>query len=279
MTRFACLTAAAVFALALTSTADDRKTDSEPSAEQVKPKLPDLLYQKHNLTADDAAVFQKQDFTIQDALNLLAEKGGFAFRVNEHAFVEAGGKSEDRLNLTLLSAGDFTIAGGTWASLLHDVAARMGGESDSQATWMVRGDHLELTTVAAQLCEVLKGREYGKDVPPIVSVSFKKRPIDEVFDELSDRSGMNIILDSTTAKETAKLPITARFMNTPVDTVARLCANMAGLKVYEMDNVIYITSPQRVETLEKEQQQLIKKRRIVSPRGGAKSDSEGSGSD
>jgi len=208
-------------------------------------------------------------------LKFLAEKGGFALRINRLVFERVGGKPEDRLNLTLLAEGPIPIDDSTtWASLLKQVLERMAGEGVSRAAYMVRPDHLEITTVEAQQIEVFNGQEFGNRTPPLVSVSFKKQPIDGVLDDLSEKTGVNIVLDSSISKEAGKLPITARFLNVPLDSVLRLCANMADLKVCEIDNVIFVTTPERAKALEKEQKELIRKRRIMFLRDRAKMEGE-----
>src|SRR5207237_885532 len=120
---------------------------------------------------------------------------------------------------------------------------------DYRAALMVRADHLEITTVDAQNSEVYQGEVYqgldaGDDrVQPLVTVAFRKRPLDEALDELAEHSGLNIVLDAVNVKDRAKTPITARFMNTPIDTAIRLTTKMADLSVYEIDNVIFVTTP------------------------------------
>jgi hypothetical protein len=238
-----------------------------------KPAWPEILNTKIHISPEKAKIFEDQKTTIQEALDWLASEYGFNIRCNAKAFELVGGKAEDRLTVSLIGekgpmpvfVQDVTLA--VW---LHEIIDRMGGEAGGSAKMMIRKDHLEITTADAQESEILEGHKLFVKFPALVTVSFDKRPFNEVLEELGDRSGLSIILDTPSVKDAGKALITARFVNAPVDTAVRLSANMANLSVYEMDNVIYVTTADKAEALEKEQERLIKKGRIKYPRGGAK---------
>jgi hypothetical protein len=63
----------------------------------------------------------------------------------------------------------------------------------------------------------------------------------------------NVVLDARTAKE-AQAPVTAELSNVPLDTAARLFADMAGLQVVPLDNVLYVTSIDNARALREEQE-------------------------
>jgi DNA-binding TFAR19-related protein (PDSD5 family) len=232
-------------------------------------KLDDLLETKVQITPNEAPFFQDEKTTVRDALNWLQTKYGFTYKVNARAFELAGGRAEDRLDLRLLEdSGPFPIADAPLHEFIQQVLRRMGGEAGSFATFLVRRDYLEITTIEMVEYEVFKGETHSMLGTTLVTVSFTKRPIEEVLEELAERGQLNLTLDAEKLKA-VKTRITARFMNTPVDTAIRIVVNMADLSVYEMDNVIYVTSPERAKALEEQEERLVKKGRIKYPRSNA----------
>jgi hypothetical protein len=59
---------------------------------------------------------------------------------------------------------------------------------------------------------------------------------------------MNVVLD-VRAADKAKVPVTVRFVNTPLDTAVRLLADMAELKPYAVDNLYFVTTRENADRL------------------------------
>lgn len=71
---------------------------------------------------------------------------------------------------------------------------------------------------------------------------FVQRPLEEALQELSELSGISIVLDPRVGAK-AKTPITARFASeTNLAQATRLLADMADLKAVRVDGIMYVTA-------------------------------------
>ena len=61
--------------------------------------------------------------------------------------------------------------------------------------------------------------------------------------------------------EKARRPITATFAHVPVDSAVQLLADMAGLRMVVVDNVLYVTSPENAKDLQAQVDARAAKRR------------------
>jgi hypothetical protein len=96
--------------------------------------------------------------------------------------------------------------------------------------------------------------ETGRVFKHPVDVSFAKRPLAEALSELSDTSGLSIVLDPR-GQADGGLAVTADFRNVPVQDAVRVLADMAGMKSVAMDNLLYVTSARNAGHLAKEKEQ------------------------
>lgn len=87
-----------------------------------------------------------------------------------------------------------------------------------------------------------------------VDVNFSKRPLAEALTELSDLSGVSVVLDPR-GQADGNLVVTADFRNVPVQDAVRVLANMADMKSVVMDNLLYVTSIENADNLEEEKAQ------------------------
>jgi hypothetical protein len=125
----------------------------------------------------------------------------------------------------------------------------------------------KLLTDLRAICRQVNGDFYTKDdvlivVPRAyieggglfkqpVDVSFSKRPLADALAELSDLSGLSVVLDSS-GQEDSKPVVTADFRNVPVQDAVRVLADMAGMKSVAMNNLLYVTSLEKAGKLEEE---------------------------
>ncbi|HEV3237973.1 MAG TPA: hypothetical protein VGZ25_13360, partial [Gemmataceae bacterium] len=92
---------------------------------------------------------------------------------------------------------------------------------------------------------------------PLVVVSFDKTPIDDALKEIATSTGYNIVVDSRKYGEKEKAPrVTADLNNVPVDTAVRILADMAEMGVAHLDNVLYVTTKEKAEKLQKGKDKL-----------------------
>jgi hypothetical protein len=82
-----------------------------------------------------------------------------------------------------------------------------------------------------------------------VNAAFDKSPLEEAARELGNQAEFTVLVDSRAA-EKAKTPVSARLLNTPLDTALRLLSDMADLRTVHLDNVLYITTRENANALE-----------------------------
>jgi hypothetical protein len=99
-----------------------------------------------------------------------------------------------------------------------------------------------------------------------VSLQADKLPLNDALEQLSDASGISIVVDPAVG-EKATAPLNAALVNVPVTTAVRVLANMADLKPVVMDKVLYVTTKDRAKELIEggEAEQLPMLARIMGP--------------
>src|SRR5262249_22240047 len=139
-----------------------------------------------------------------------------------------------------------------------------------KGTFLVRADHLEITTPKQAAVEGLRAEvwvrvseaaaaEVDATEPvdrrpvPIVHARFADRPLNDALEELADQAGVSILLDARRAEEKVKERVTARLINMPLDAAVRTLADMAELRALDVDNGIYVTTKENAQNLQAEQ--------------------------
>jgi hypothetical protein len=184
--------------------------------------------------------------TLTDALDLLGDRYGVNLEVNEAAFKEAG--LDNPLEQTI-ERGLPKMNNARLESVLRKLLSRIPGD----AAYMIRADGIEITTKQAQRVEVW-GAEYDGPFLPLVHANFDKKPLSEALQELSNRTGFNIVVDARVASK-AETAVTAKLANTPLDTAVRVLADMADLKPFLTDNLLYVTTKENAARLEEQERQ------------------------
>lgn len=205
--------------------------------------------------------------TLEEVLNQLAKIYNLSFDLNEQALRDElrkrsaeKKKKEGEVNKDTEtdSAAKYPVADPDplppMNTRLKTVIQRILLRVSPSVMYIIRDDVIEITTLDAVRKEFFPDRPSGP-LPPLVSDSFDKLPLETSLKELSHASGRNIILDGRVAKE-AQTPVTAVLKNAPLDTAIRLLADMAGLKMVALDNVLYVTSKENAKCLMAERQAL-----------------------
>jgi hypothetical protein len=193
--------------------------------------------------------FDDPKTTLVDALDSLSKwyfGGAEVFDVNEKAF--RFDQFMDVLKAPIAENNPVPPMNTTLAAVLRKILARVNAPSG--ATWLIRRDVIEITTGEFQRREVWGTADEGPFLP-IVQVAFDRRPLDEALKELAEQAEYSVVLDASAA-EKGKTPVTARMYNAPLDTAVRLLAGMAGLRPVMLDNVLYVTTREGAEALEKD---------------------------
>jgi hypothetical protein len=188
--------------------------------------------------------FEDPKTTLVEALDQLAKRYNLDFDVDEKAF-----KSDmvpDVLKIEIAQPNPIPEMNATMGTVLKKILARLPAESG--ATFVVRSDTIELTTVQALRKEIW-GENYRGPMLPLVRSNFEKLPLRDALRELAHQAEYNIVLDSAVDDEVAKTPVTARLRNAPLDTAVRLLADMADLRAVQAANVLYVTTAEKADAL------------------------------
>ena len=192
--------------------------------------------------------FDDPKLTLQQALDVIGERYGVAIDVNEEAFRQRD--LPDAAALPVAEKPLRRMPGATLDRVLTRVLARL----PVPAAYLIRGDVIEVTTLAALRAEIWGN--YQGPYLPLVHAAFEGRPLAEALREVAAQSGLNVVLDGRCADQ-GKTPVTARFVNTPADTAARLLADMAELRPFLVDNTIYVTAKENADEMEQREKARV----------------------
>jgi RNA polymerase sigma factor (sigma-70 family) len=197
-------------------------------------------------TLDQPVALDDFGATIADALDVLEQRHGLSFEVNDKAFAQEGDPNVLATDLSkrpLPKRKNLTVA--TALRLLLD-------RQSVPALVVIRKDTIEITTVAYVRAEL--GIPEGRPLLPLVWEEMEGLTLARALQQLAKASGMNVVLDSRAlSDDAANLRITVQFANVPVDTAVRVLASMADLQMVQLDNVFYVTTPKRAAQLLAEQ--------------------------
>ncbi len=127
----------------------------------------------------------------------------------------------------------------------------------SGATFVVRGGVVEITTRYNASPSNWRSGSLPRVPPPEVSFAFEKRPLQESLQEIADATGVNIVLNAHSEDE-GKTPVRASLRGAAVDTAVTILANMAGLQVVVLDNVLCVATKESAKRLQKEQERGLR---------------------
>ncbi len=193
--------------------------------------------------------FDDPKLTLQDALEYLANRYDLAFDVDEKAFGQKFGKdgqgsvlTEEIAKTPLPPARNARLD-----NVIRKILVRI--DVPSGATYLIRRDHVYITTQAAASKEILGDPKLP--LPPLVQGRVDKCPLQNALSEIAESTEVSVVLDESVAEKGSQT-VTARFLNTPVDTAVRVLANRANLSVVRLDNVLYVTTPEKAASLRRE---------------------------
>jgi hypothetical protein len=229
---------------------DKRKEIAVAPAEKGRPAPLTKLYEK----AKFDAIEQSATTTLQDVLGRLAKARGVTFLINERAFKFE--QLNDVARFAVAEAVGLPARETTLARRLQQVLDRV--PVPSGATFAVRGDHVEITTRAALGAEAISSNEVAPadaemDLNETIAVPFvnlvaQRQPLEDVLKELAEQVDFSLSLDPRVG-EKARLPVNARLLNTPLDSALLVLAEMAELRPVRLDNLFFITTPDKADKL------------------------------
>lgn len=233
-------------------TALARAADADPAA-LARAKLAERVDLKEGIPANTP---------LQEALDHMSKEYGIPITLDEEAFKEIEVQKPGECPVSLPR-----MKGVRLGSVLRALLRQVRGNQHTGA-YLVRPDGLLVTTSYVVLTEALGpaagGEESGDEVrvpvPALIErvtcVDVQKQPLRAALRKLA-REGFNIVVDAR-AGALADAPVSATMDNVLVDDAVRVLAEQADLKVVTLNNVMFVTTPERAETLAAEQ----KKRRV-----------------
>jgi RNA polymerase sigma factor (sigma-70 family) len=257
------------------------KDAKQPPAEQVAVRT--ALRSKR---ADE--VFFEQNTPLKEALAFLSEKYGVTMTINQDAFEEIGLNNVEEQHVVLPAMKNVRLA-----TVLNRLLPQLKGTTSYTGTYLLRSDHLEVTTTYRQLIEAAgedarasfgEGLDAGQGIPPadpnenrapgfsslvppelrrktpIVQPDFTERPLQEVLNELSAESGVDIVLDRRAA-EKARIPVSLTLSNALLDTTVTLLTDMAELEWVWIDKVMYVTTPENAKVQREKAKRIYEERK------------------
>jgi hypothetical protein len=208
------------------------------------PKQPMAMAQKVNQRPNFNGIDDARA-TLNDALEQLSKLYDVSFDFNDKAF-EMDQLKDVRRTPIADSTPIPPMKSVRLSRLLGTILQRVPAASG--ATYTVREDHIEITTTTFQRAEIWGS--YQGPFLPLVNATLDKCPLEDAVRQLADQAEFTVLVDRRAA-EKAKTPLSARLLNTPLDTALRLLTDMADLRTVQLDNVLYVTTTENADTLEK----------------------------
>jgi hypothetical protein len=216
-----------------------------PASTVAPSRGPETLVDKLNRVGD----FEKIDdweMNLQEALDQLSREHNISFKINHEAFAYEGYKDVEG-TLIAEPKPQPALKQARLCTRLQALLDRI--PLPSGVVYMIRADHIEITSKRFQNVEVW-GEHYSGPHLPLVSARFERRPLREALQELANQAQFNLLLDERAAERTRR-PVTATLLHVPLDTALTLLASMADLHVIQRDSVFYVTTRESAEALER----------------------------
>ncbi len=203
----------------------------------------------------DFAGFDDPKTTLAEVLEHLGRLHRLTIDINEKAFKQD--EFVDVLKWEPAGSGALPPMKTRLAAVLKKLLSRV--PNTSGAVFLLRGDHIEITTGDAARRElglpILRRDDKGKGsvdvpLPPLVSDDIRKVPLEKALDRIAEATGLSIVIDTRVEKK-AGVEVTARLRNVPVEAAVEVLADMAGLAVVRRNNVLYVTAAENAERLGK----------------------------
>lgn len=141
------------------------------------------------------------------------------------------------------------------------------------ATYLVHPTHIEITTPKRTRpadWRITSTSENPVPLAPLVHAEFKETSLKDALRELSQETGISIVLDPGAVESTGKQKVTASLDNVGLDESVRVLADLCDLKAVVMDTLIYVTSVDKADALQAEQA----RKRATREKGEQKKEAE-----
>jgi hypothetical protein len=182
---------------------------------------------------------------LKDALEFFGGRYDISILVNDDAFQAIGVGNPGDSPVYLPKMSNVPLR-----QVLHKLLSHLKGDEQHRGTFLIRDDHIEVTTTRHANPALWIGQ--ARQGVPVVSCDFDREPLAEALRQLSESTGISVVLDPRSDK--ARKTLTAALDNVPLDTAVGLIADMADLKAVSLDNVLYVTGRENAKELEAEKE-------------------------
>jgi hypothetical protein len=225
-----------------------RHHGKEPDMKR-SPIVRDRLTQLMEQEIEDFPGIEDARTTLKEAMDALAKEYRFSWDINLKAFEYEGLARDPGVEGTLITEGKpiQAMKRAQIGTIVNTILQRI--PVPSGACYMVRQDHIEITTEKFRKIEIW-GEDYEGPCLPLAELHLEKQPLREVLRSLEQQTGFNFVLDQR-AEAKADVPITIHFQRVPLDSALLLLTDMVDLDVLQRDNVFYLTSRENATALER----------------------------
>ncbi|MFO0927060.1 MAG: hypothetical protein U0736_08455 [Gemmataceae bacterium] len=239
------------FGAVLWAVRPEGKAAAPPKDKAAPPARPDDTFEPLRGTALRQVLGETFDFhgvddpkaTLGDVLAQMTRKCGVQFDIHSNALVRGEGDNV---------VADPAVAPGTplprMKTSLRNVLRQVLRRVDPQLTYLVRSDTVEIVNAQTAREELRLSDE--EPLPSLVTEDFQKESLTKALDRIAEATDTTVVVD-VSCQEKAKLEVSARLTNVPVDTAVRLLANMVGLDVTRVNNALYVTTSEKATGLQK----------------------------
>jgi hypothetical protein len=171
---------------------------------------------------------------LKEALDYIAKNHGLAFRIDYRSYMDGLHEGPEQVHnkKVWLPASEHLPLRVCLRDLLKQVESEV----------LIQGNYV---TVAYYLVGANVG---GEDVIEraiiTVDAEMENRPLVDALEELAARSGANIVLDVSVG-DRGQTSVSCNIQNVPIAVAVRLLADMAGLKMVAVSNVLYVTTREK----------------------------------
>ena len=148
-----------------------------------------------------------------------------------------------KLSLSLREAPNERVSG---------LGQNRGPVTHAIAGFRIRDGYVEITTLK-QL-----GISYGERPNPVtfpfVRLFVETEPLEDALANLTESSGVNIVVDRRHIGNKARRRVTATLQDVQADTAVNILADLAGLKTVLDGNVLFVTTGRKARAIETEEE-------------------------
>jgi hypothetical protein len=182
--------------------------------------------------------------TLQDALELISQRYGIPFDVDERAFKRDKSAPILRTEIATLPLLPQTAS---VSVILRKILSRL--PDDARAVFLIRKGRVEITSESAARQElgIIGNLE---PFPVLVYEHFEDVPLLEAIRTVGRDADVNVVIDPAAAALVKDTKISAPLHNVPAESAVFILAQMGDLGMVSYGNVLYVAPANKAENIE-----------------------------